>query len=203
MAFHAIPQAVMAEVRWLLDSQKCENRIYVDVFATPTTEIISNVSDIVAGWVVASYVPHVNGAVRFTDVVVTDASNAVGIQQTTVVDTVGSLTGAMLPNETSFAISLRTGLRGRSGRGRWFLPPPQEDERSGINLVTGTYATNRVAMMQDLIDNLATAGFRACVVQQFEDKVRLTPPIKHHYTVASSVDLTLDSMRSRKPGNGS
>lgn len=203
MAFVPAPNCVQVEIRWLLDSQKCENRFFVDVNAAPTDLLIESVGGVVESWITDHYLPLFNGAVRVTEVVITDWTVQLGIQDTFPIDAIGLTTGPMLPNESSFCVSLRTNSRGRSARGRWFMPPPDEAARLGINHVTATYATAAVAALQTLMNALDTAGFAMVVVQFTSNKVKLTTGVPRRYLSAVSVDDLLDSQRRRKPGNGS
>ncbi len=203
MAFVAVPQGVQVEVRWTLLDQKCENRFFVNAKAPVTQEIVIAVADAVTAWVGTNYGHIVSSLVTFTEVVATDWSVPGGFQTAVPIAGAGILSENILPNEMSFCVSLRTGFRGRSARGRWFMPPPVAEQQLDSNHVTTAYITLAVGTMQALIDDLFDAGWRMAVASFVTDKVPNTPPVLHDYTVAIAVDNVLDSQRRRKPGNGS
>lgn len=202
MPFVPAPNCVQVELRWTLDSQKCENRFFVDMTEPPSVENMTALSAVVAGWVENEYAPIVNGAITFTEALYTDWTTQLGVQLTQPLSLVGGTSGTMLPNESSFCVSLRTGFRGRSARGRWYMPPPDQAARLGINTLTTTYVGLAAGALSTLIDNIIGGGWFMSVVQFRSNNVKLTTGVVRRFSHALAVDNLLDSQRRRKPGNG-
>jgi len=205
MPFVAAPNIVMAEVRALLDGQKIENRLMVNANAPVTPTILDSIAVLVNDWAQATYFDVLPLQVSLTEVVTTDLTTATGGQHS-IAPTgpfVGAYTGGSMPNETSFCVSLRSASRGRSARGRAFVLAVPRDQVGG-NYVTAPWAASAVAAFQTLIDDLHTAGFDLTVVSYIADNApRVGGPVYFTIVTALAVDLTLDSMKSRKPGVGS
>lgn len=204
MPFVAVPNVVMVELRAQLDGQKIENRFNVRTPGAPNPTSVGAIATIVESWAVASYFPHLPDAVSLTEVVASDISVVGGVQITNVPATAvtGGAGSGALPNEVSFAVSLRTGLRGRSFRGRAYV----------LALLGSFVVANRVnpvaigqftGAFNTLIGDLAAGGFELVIVSLRANNLPRPTPISTQVTVAVSTDDIVDSMRRRKPGVGS
>ncbi len=69
--------------------------------------------------------------------------------------------------------------------------------------MTDGYRTGAIDAVQTLIDAYDTSGFALSIVSLVSDGAPRTTPLVTRVTAAIAVDNLLDSMRSRKPGNGS
>jgi hypothetical protein len=203
MATPPVPNGVEFEIHWTLDSQQCENRMFVDMGAPPTDLTMASLGGAVETWVNDVYKLFLSSAITFTEILLTDKSVAGGAQVTIPLGFNGSIGTETFPNETSFCVSLRTGLSGRSFRGRWYMPPPLLADRVGNNRVTADYVSASVNALQSLINSIADSGFNAGVCSFVSGGAPRVPPVITRYTAAVAVDNILDSQRRRKPGNGS
>ena len=204
MPFVAIPNVIMAEVRATLDSQHIENRFMVGTLAAPDATSVAAVATIVESWATTTYFPLLPDAVQLNEVVATDMSVVGGIQITTIpasTVTGGAGSGAM-PNETSFAISFRTGRRGRSFRGRAFVLALLRGFVVA-NTLNPVAVSNFESAFQTLISDLVAGGFRLVVVSTRSGLAPRPVPISTDVLLAVATDSTVDSMRKRKPGVGS
>ncbi len=203
MPFVPIPNCVEVELRATIDDQHVENRWFVDVGAAPTDLILESCAGVAVSWIEPTYQDLCNQNVTFTEVIVTDVSVADGAQFSAPVNVNGLVLSDPYPNETAFCISLRSGLRGRSRRGRIFLFPPSTSYVVPPNKVTDGYRTGAIDAVQALIDAYDTSGFALSIVSLVSEGAPRTTPLVTRVTAAIAVDNLLDSMRSRKPGNGS
>jgi hypothetical protein len=169
----------------------------------PSIGNMASLGTVILAWVNDVYLPMLSENIVVTEILITDASVSEGLQQTIPVGTPGAHASEQYANEVSFCVSLRTGLRGRSRRGRWFMPPPLLTDRAGPNNVSGAYSTAAVGAIQQLLDDIDAAGFSAVVASKQFNGVVLTEAITTRYIAATAVDTFLDSQRRRKPGNGS
>lgn len=204
MPFIPAPNLVMVEVRALLDGQHIENRFNIDVLTAVTPTLVDNVANIVNNWTQATYFDHIPSAVELTEVVATDMSVADGTQ-VTIAPTgafVGALTSDPMPNEVTFCISLRSGSRGRSARGRAYVLAITRDAVTGNQLLAAR-ADQHKADFQQLVTDITTAGWQLVVASYISGGApRPGGPVYFPITTALYTDLTVDSMRKRKPGVG-
>lgn len=205
MAFVPAPQIVETEIRALQAGQKIENRIMVDALTTVTPTILTDVANTVLNWASTTYFLNVTNNVTLTEIVATDLTTQNG-QQTTVIPSPGvqgSAGNDPMPNESAFCVSLRSTSRGRSARGR-FYAFGLDKELVVENDVTGGYRTAITGAVQSLIDLIANQGYQLVVVSYIANGApRPGGPVYFPIVTAVSVDATVDSMRSRKPGVGS
>jgi len=102
----------------------------------------------------------------------------------------GQTAGQSLPAECSEVITIRTNHRGRSYRGRIFLPPWYQAERTTNGYILNTGITSMLAQCTGVAGALITAGYELGVASY---KLSL-------FTVASTftMDNKFDVQRGRK-----
>lgn len=116
---------------------------------------------------------------------------------------VGTVPSPSLSANVSFCYSLRTGLAGRTRRGRLYAPPPAEAE------VTGSYISQAsVTASIAALDNLRTVvltpnNFTWVVASRFVNGAPRTVGETTPITSIIAVDLRVDTQRRRLPGEGS
>lgn len=204
MPFVPTPNIVMVELRCTKAGQKIENRWMFDALTAPTVTILNEIGGIVLNWAMNSYFAWLPEQVSLREVVATDLTLQNGSQQTLIPPEPvnGGRGGGSMPNEVSLAVSLRTGARGRSARGRsYVLGLARADVNE--NDIGATYTSTIVGIFQDLIDAAATAG-RPMVIVSYRNNNAPRPggPVYFPVNAATLTDTGVDSMRRRKPGVG-
>jgi hypothetical protein len=103
----------------------------------------------------------------------------------------------MLPGNVSIAVSLRTGLTGRSARGRWFWQGLTEGQVVGNTLDSGL-GLSIVAAFNNLI-TIINAFPSTLVIASYVSNGAPRPggPVYFIVNTALLVDLTVDSQRGR------
>jgi len=205
MAFVPAPNIVMVEARCLLAGQMIENRWMVDALTTVDAGIVQEVAGVVSAWVRGNYFDQMTDDVTLTEIVATDMSTQNGTQFVIVPETTeaGAIAGGTMPNEVTMCVSLRTGNRGRSARGRTYVLTVPRTKVSGNN-IDATWAGLVKASFEDLVSELDAAGFKLAIVSYRANKApRPGGPVYFFVTDIVITDLVVDSMRSRKPGVGS
>jgi len=204
MPFVPVIDTIMCEFRYTINGQQCENRVMIDTLTGVTSANLESTAILAWNWWQDHYGANVGSNVLLREVVTTDISLADGEQFTYAPSS--SVTGAKpapLPNETAFCVSLRTGHRGRSARGRWYLVSVSGNDRSDPNTLTNAYVTDIIDAMQLLINDLTTAGTPMIIVSYRSGGAPRVTPVKFTVLSALAVDAVVDSMRRRKPGVGS
>lgn len=205
MPFVAAPNIIEMEFRYLLFGQKCENRIMVDNLGPVDATDLQQVATIGWNWWELEYAPLITSQLTLASVVTTDLSAIDGGQYTYAPDTTTTGTGgsSAMPNETSLCLSLRTGNRGRSARGRWFMAGIPNDQMATANNVEVSYANAASLALSTLNNNIDDSG-RLDVVVSFitAGAPRVGGPVYYPITSVLVVDTIVDSQRRRKPGVG-
>lgn len=110
----------------------------------------------------------------------------------------GTLTGEPLPSEVSIAISLRTGLSGRSYRGRVFHVGVGEDNSAG-DYISSAYRTGLINAYAALISMANAFDFQWSVCSMYTNGAPRAAGLLTAITQVTIVDTILDSQRRRKP----
>jgi hypothetical protein len=206
MPFVPAPNIIEVEIRYTLFGQKIENRYMVDHLAAVDAAAVEAAAIQGWDWAETTLLPHLSTFLGLREVVATDLTSAESFQFTYAPDatTIGSVTGAVLPNEVAFCISLHTGTRGRSARGRMFIPAIPVGAMVDANNLGASSVTVLVEDVQTLINSIATGGETMTIVSYIHDNApRPGGPVYFPVTSAAATDSLVDSQRRRKPGNGS
>jgi len=205
MPFVPVANTAMVEMRATMQGQHIENRVMVDALIPITPEILESIALTCQTWWEDEYAPLLSNQVSLVEVVATDLTSAEGPQVSVspAIPTSGANSDLTYPNEVSLCISLRTGGRGRSARGRFYKLSLNQSQMSATNEVTAAHAAACVAALNGLRDAISTAGYNLIIVSYRHDNApRPGGPVKFTVTHATVVDNIVDSMRRRKPGVG-
>ena len=205
MPFVPAPNIIMVEMRALRNGQRVENRIMINATGEPQPADLSDAAIMCWNWWENTYAPLLNEDTQLSEVVATSLHEQNGAQFTYAPDTTttGTFTGPALPNEVSLCVSLRTGARGRSARGRFYVLSISDDQRLDNNHVTTAVAGAFAQAVRDLNALIIGNGWLMVIVSYRANKVpRPGGPVYFQVTNAIVVDTIVDSMKSRKPGVG-
>jgi len=206
MPFVPAPNIIMTEVRYVLAGQKIENRIMVDNGGSVEPADLSAVAIATWNWAETAYIGNLSDDLLLSAVVCTDLTASDAGQYTYAPDatTTGSEANATLPNECAFCVSLHTASRGRSARGRWFVPAIPLAFMVDANNVTAGFASSMVSSLQTLINELTTGTRLPVIVSYRHDNApRVGGPVYYPIISAAASDTLIDSQKRRKPGVGS
>jgi hypothetical protein len=206
MPFVPSPNTIELELRYILFDQHIENRIMVDNGAAVTAADLEAVAIAGWNWAESTLFGNLSENLHLNETVATDLSASDGGQFIYAPDTttVGGASGTMLPNEVALCVTLTTPARGRSARGRMFIPAIPTTFMRDANNVTDAFASSIVTDVQDLINVLTTGTRRPVVVSYRHDNApRPGGPVKYPITGCKLTDTLVDSQKRRKPGVGS
>lgn len=116
----------------------------------------------------------------------------------------GALVTPVMPPQVSIAISLRTGLSGRSYRGRVFFVGLPNSLTHSFGVVPGSTQTTYQGIWNALRTSLVTAGFQLCVLSLYSGVDGAGNKIPRAAGVATPVTsiivgARLDTQRKRLP----
>jgi hypothetical protein len=206
MAFVPVPFTALFEFRFLVFGQRIENTLWFtnvneDVWSEQqaldmTNEALTHYNTVGKTLVASDTV--------FTEIVVTDMSSSTAPQWTFPMgDIVGTHTGASLPLNATYTIRFRTNGRGRSSRGRNYVPSLPEGEVVG-NTVGTAFAGDWIDYYSDLAQVMVSPGINSqhVVVSRFEDGAERTSGLVQAVTSYTVADFFVDSQRRRLSGRG-
>jgi len=204
MPFIPVPNTVQVEVVYELDGQICENTInYTLGTATPVLADIQDLVETVSSIIRASIIPLLTNTITLLRLVGTLIEVADGLQyiSTTGLPAVGGSSDLPLPNNVSLAMSLRTGLSGRSFRGRNYIVGLTQ-----AAVVGNTVNTSEISALLTAYESLRVpptdAAWQMSVVSRFTGGAPRTTGVATPVTSVIVVDATVDSQRRRLPGRG-
>jgi len=105
-----------------------------------------------------------------------------------------------LPANTSLCLTLRSGLTGRSARGRFYAFPTGDANLStSPDLFEATYADDLVDMLDDIVTTASAQGWALCILSRFTAGAARTNAVPFIVTNIQARNLTCDSQRGRLP----
>jgi len=205
MAFIPVANTAQLDIIYTCDSQRVENTLYARFSTAPdATQIADLAAAVKAAWI-DNIMPLLSSTVSLIAVEASDLTSASGPQT---IDTgglpeAGGVTSRAMPSNVALCVSFRTGLRGRSFRGRNYLPGMSSDAVSeGVNEVNAAYQTsirNAYLAVQLTIEGV---GAEWVVVSRYADGSPRTAGVATPITNVVFTDNVVDSQRRRLPGRG-
>jgi len=194
-----------AVMNYTYDGQECANVLHFTHAEMPAPATPADMGASLVAWWSANMRLRVPATLVLRSVTVTDltAGGAPALEHATGLPLAGTNASAQLPNNATVAMSLRTGIRGRSFRGRLYHLGLTEADVTNNALVAANL-TNLVGAYQLLVglDSAALgANYALVILSYFANKaMRATPVATPVVTVTS--DGIVDSQRRRLPGRG-
>jgi hypothetical protein len=201
MPFVPVVNAVEVTVKYLYRQQICENVLgFLDNDGLPTTDDLINLLSLLQGWLNDEYMPFLS------DDVVGLALHARSLTTVSspVADSAFTTTGGIAvpgdPNNVTLAVSFRTGIPGRSFRGRSYIIGVPSDQIAE-NTVSPTFLSNMLTAYAALPPILGTMWSHA-VLSRFTGGAPRVSGVASPVTSYLFTDNIVDSQRRRLPGRG-
>lgn len=203
MAFQPCPDIVTTTIQGRMDNQL----VILDQawFASGPISLpgMAALAGGLAAWVIGSLAPLLSRDVSFNRIVAVDQSTATGFTVEVAAVADGGVDVEAAPNNVAACVSLRTDQRGRSARGRNFVP--------GIPNSVITLNTLDSAFIGDLIDayleiigaGTFVVGWEMVVLSRVSGGTPRANGIGIPITNVTMVGSSVRSMRSREIGHGS
>lgn len=200
---------IQVDLRFRLDDQWLSNTFYASkIVGTPTSAEMATLGSLVVGWYTNDYRNQLPTAVTLNEIYLRDISQQSGpiLSVTSTLPLAGALTGQVLPNNVTFTVSLRTGLAGRSYRGRIYVTGIRfaDVASSEPNSLVAARANGIVASWNALRNALLVnlQPYQMCVVSRYTNLAPRTTAVVTPVTNVLAVDRVLDSQRRRLPKRG-
>jgi len=198
MAFQPAPNTVEVNPRFLGDGIPMENALTFYRAGGYDLTSITALANAVQAWVVSDYLPLVNNLVTSNGTYVKGLGSAADVQYTAVtgIGTAGAVTSAMANNVTK-AITLRSGLTGRSSRGRLFAIGLSATQLNGVATIEQTYVDDLVDALEALKVIVEALGWVWVIVSRYTNGAKRATAVNTPVNSFGVSDLTTDSMRGR------
>jgi len=204
MAFVPVPDTAQFEIVYSWDGQIVENVLHYRILAGPITETaLQDWTETLAAFVKDTLLPLAADTLTLLRVVAKaiDVLDGIFYVATTGLPAVGGGGSAALPNSVTAAYSWRTGLAGRSFRGRSFIPGLQEGQVTA-NALTPAAVTAYTNAWEQLRTVGGSEGWEMVVVSTVSGGAPRVTGIATPVTSSFFADNTVDSQRRRLPGRG-
>lgn len=193
-----------------LDGQRVENTLWFEFGTPPLAADLTALGGLLLTWWGTNIGPLASQGLQVREVVCTSMHSAVAPQATSTPS--GALTGGsvneIMPNNVSMTVSFRTGLRGRSFRGRNYVTGLTIDQVTGNQIIPAVVA-DFIAAYEALGTAISGSGWTWIVASRFSGVDPTTKkPIPRAAGVTEPViavvvvDAFVDSQRRRLPTRG-
>jgi hypothetical protein len=204
MAFVPVPDTVMVEAIYEWDGQIVENTMYFERLAGATAEAdITGLLNIVLDTITTELLPLLASAIKIVRLVGTllDAVDAIAVTLTVSPPIVGGDAAESMPNNVTYCVSFITAQRGRSFRGRNYVPGLTIASVNG-NTISSTFRTGLLAFYSELKAAAIADEWEMVVVSRFSNGEERGTGVTTPINAFTTFDATVDSQRRRLPGRG-
>lgn len=207
MAFIPCPNTIEAQLVYTMELEPCENVYHMSYSSTPTQSSLTTLAGVFTAWETAHGSQHRSTQCALHVVRLRDIASASG--QELIFSVSPAITGINasdpLPNNCTIATAMRTGLAGRSNRGRGFWIG-MTDSMVSANSVVSSIQTAILGDYAALLSALGTNGTPLVVLSKYHGTDSNGKPIPRSAGVTTpvisfSMDVTMDSQRRRLPGH--
>lgn len=171
MAFIPVDGVASVEIRADHNDVPVENVLHFFTGESPATEsiLVDLAGQVASSWT-ANVMPLMVEDYTLREIHARDLTLEAGAQatDTTVLGQAGELVEPSMPGNVAFCVSLRTGIVGRSFRGRIYLAG-QSESRVVKNVVDGTHVTALVAAIASVRADLQAVGFTMVIASRFHN----------------------------------
>ena len=203
MTFQAVPNVAQIQLMGQVDGQLTVNDLYFEISGGGITAVnLGAITTAVMDWWTAQIAPLLSDDWTSIRAVGVDLTAVDGPRREVPNITAGGISGEANPNNVAAVVSLRTDQRGRSGRGRNFVP--------GIPGTVVTLNTLDPSFISNLLTNYFLlvgpgtflAGWQLVVVSRRTAGALRPTGIAIPVTDVVMVGNSVRSMRSREIGHG-
>lgn len=203
MPFQAVPNVALVTVNGRVDGQETINDHHFEITGGSITSI--NLAELVAAmaaWAIGTLAPLLSDDWALERLVGVDLTTATGPRRETSAPQVGGVSGEANPNNVAACVSLRTDGRGRSFRGRNYVPGIPGSVVTLNTLDSGFIASLTTAYFDLVGPGTFLAGWQYVIVSRITAGAPRAEGLAIPVTDITMVGNSVRSMRSREVGQG-
>lgn len=203
MAFQPVPNTVKAELTFLQDSVPLQNVFHFSRAGSPTQAQMEDLADALKTWVEGTYQINQASTCLFQGVTLTRLESQNDIQVQLAGNGFGGDDGSgAMPSNVTKAFTLRSGLTGRSARGRFFFCGiANGDITPDRDHVGATWVDDVVDALEALKLVVEALGWIWTIVSRYTNNAQRSAGVTFPVQSFGVSDLTTDSARFRMPKN--
>lgn len=201
MAFQSAPEMAEAVIQCSFGGVAVANVLNFKKLFTPYDQTdIDNLAAAVDATVGSDYLGIIASDVTYSGTLVRGLENVLDL---TAFDNTnagaGALTADSLPANVTLCATLRTGLTGRSARGRFYMLPTVVTNMTTPNTFSGATGTGLTAFLDAVIAAALVQDWQSVVLSRFTGGAKRTTAIGTRIISVEVRNLTSDSQRGRLP----
>lgn len=205
MAFQPVGNGAEAVIKATLDGEQVVTTFpLLGIVGFTQANLQEFVDDLVNAWS-TNALPQLPASYQAFEVVGRGLRTASDVEASTSFpsNSTGALVSPQLPNNVTISVARKTGLTGRSNRGRLYWPGLTEGDVVG-NELSSTRATAILAALSAIQANVEGPGnFLMAVISRYTGGALRPTAIALPIASWTVVDRTVDSQRRRLPNRGS
>lgn len=201
--FIPVPGVLQANVRFSLEGQQIENVMNFRYDGLPFGAAAAEVWGILDSIWWTGLRVQLSTEISSVEVYIVDQSDEAGpvASLPAFSNPTGAATGSPVPNNAALVITHRTANRGRSYRGRTFVPGIAKSVVNGSYVDTGVVGAI-VTTFNNMVDASVTSEVPFTIVSRRHNNAPRVEGIDTIVTLCVARDNVLDSQRRRSPGRG-
>jgi len=205
MPFVPCPNIAKVTLTGDLSGELAINDLHFERTAPPITGLdIADLATAIGEWWRDHMVPLLDDRYFFSQVKVVDLTSEASYQTVIGYETSGGVSGGGAPNNVAFCISFKSGLAGRAGNGRNFLPGIPLQYLSG-NLINPEPLGLLLAVYYPLLvtgTGVLPAGWKWVTLSRRVAGAARPAGVGFGVSAVVATDNIVDSQRRRLPGRG-
>lgn len=204
MPFVPVPNTVMVEAVYEWAGQTVENTMYFEAtVGAPTEGSISDLLDNVRTVIETELLPLLSTGIQLVRMVGTllTAIDALSVTLSVNPPAAGGVPDEAMPNNVSYVVSFLTSQRGRSFRGRNYVPGLPQTAVTGNDITPGA-RTALLSFYETLAAAVVADEWLMVVVSRFSLGQARTTGVTSPIIAFTTYDTVVDSQRRRLPGRG-
>ena len=203
MAFIPIPNAVEVVIYFTLGGQEVALTLGVKRTAPATEENLEDIIGAIDSWRIAELVPITTAALSASRIKATalDSDSAPSVELPAGAPLAGTLAGDSVPNNAALAVSFYTDQRGRSYRGRNYVPGLSAGNLASTSTFATAVLAGLLAAYVELPTALGSVGAEHAVLSRQHNGAPRTTGVATPVT-AYGGNVQIDSQRRRLAGRG-
>lgn len=204
MPFQEVPATVQIRLEGVMDRQQTINNLYFrQITGTISPLTVNTLLVNVKSWWVLNIVPLLSEDFSGVRAQATDLSEELGIVAEVDATSTGGVASESAPNNVAACVSFRTGIRGRSFRGRNYVSGIPNSVIT-LNSLDPTFVGDLLTPYGELVGPDAIAsGWQWVIVSRFSGGLPRGVGITTFVDSVTVVGNFVRSMRSREIGHGS
>jgi len=203
MAFQPVPNVALCRVEGVVDSQLTINTLHFEISGGGINAVnLGDLATAVDTWASGQLAPLLSDDWTYNATQAFDLTTFDGVVSGSSTVTIGGTSGEANPNNVAACVSLRTAQRGRSFRGRNFVPAIPGSVVT-LNTLDAGWVSNLLTAYNALVGaGTFIAGWQFGIVSRKTGGVLRTNGLFIPVTYATMVNNKVRSMRSREIGHG-